>query len=191
MIELRFHGRGGQGTVVASKVLADAAFHAGRYVQSYPDYGVERRGAPVVAFARIAEPEDDLFVRQDIRHPDHLLVLDATLVHSAAVFSGMHPGGWVVVNSSFPPAALGIPNRYRTATVDASAIAVRHGLGSSAQPVVNTAILGAFVRATGIVSLEELLAAIKIGVPTDTEENQAAAREAFETVDLGDQTDGV
>ena len=190
MIELRFHGRGGQGAVVASKVLAEAAFHAGRYVQSYPDYGVERRGAPVVAFARIAEPGDDLFVRQDIRHPDHLLVLDATLLRTADVLAGLGPGGWVVVNSAEPPAALGIPAAFRAATVDASTIAVKHRLGSLAQPVVNTATLGAFVRATGIVSLEDLLGAIKAGVPIRTEENQAAAREAFERVDLGKHDDG-
>ena len=74
MIELRIHGRGGQGAVVASKTLAQAAFLTGRYVQSYPDYGVERRGAPVVAFARIAEPGDDLFVRAtDIVALDDLL----------------------------------------------------------------------------------------------------------------------
>lgn len=190
MIELRFHGRGGQGAVVASKVLAEAAFHAGRYVQSYPDYGVERRGAPVVAFARIAEPGDDLFVRQDIRHPDHLLVLDATLLNTADVLAGLGPGGWVVVNSAEPPAALGIPAAFRVATVDATTIAVKHRLGSLAQPVVNTAILGAFVRATGIVSLEDLLGAIKAGVPVRTEENQAAAREAFERVDLGEHHGG-
>src|SRR5512137_384868 len=113
MIELRIHGRGGQGAVVASKVLAEAAFLRGRYVQSYPDYGVERRGAPVVAFARIAEPGDESFVRQDIREPDHLLVLDPTLLSSPPVLSGLKPGGWVVVNSADPPEALGIPAGYR------------------------------------------------------------------------------
>jgi len=151
MIELRIHGRGGQGAVVASKLLAEAAFLRGRYVQSYPDYGVERRGAPVVAFARIAEPGDDFFVRQDIREPDHLLVLDPTLLASSPVLSGLKAGGWVVVNCPEGPASLGVPEGYRVATVDAAAIAVRHGLGSRTQPVVNTAILGAFVRATAVV----------------------------------------
>jgi len=185
MIELRFHGRGGQGAVVASKTLAQAAFLAGRYVQSYPDYGVERRGAPVIAFARIAEEGDDLFVRQDIREPHHLLVLDATLLATAAVLSGLRPGGWVVVNSPDPPGHLPIDATCRVATVDASRIALEHGLGSPAQPVVNTAILGAFVRATGIVSLDDLLAAIEREVPTKTEENRAAAEAAYEQVLLG------
>ena len=185
MIELRIHGRGGQGAVVASKVLAEAAFLRGRYVQSYPDYGVERRGAPVVAFARIAEPGDEFFVRQDIRRPNHLLVLDSTLLSSAPVLSGLQPGGWVVVNTPEAPGALGVPEEYRVATVDAAAIAVRHGLGSRSQPVVNTAILGAFVRATGVVELEALLEAIDLEVPVKAGENRAAATEAFEQARLG------
>jgi 2-oxoacid:acceptor oxidoreductase gamma subunit (pyruvate/2-ketoisovalerate family) len=185
VIELRFHGRGGQGAVVASKTLAQAAFLAGRYVQSYPDYGVERRGAPVVAFARIAEEGDDLFVRQDIHEPHHLLVLDATLLTTGTVLSGLRPGGWVVANSPEPPGALGIDPVFRVATVDASAIALAHGLGSAAQPVVNTAILGAFVRATGIVSLEDLLAAIAHEVPSKAAENREAAVEAHDRVLLG------
>jgi Pyruvate/2-oxoacid:ferredoxin oxidoreductase gamma subunit len=150
MIELRFHGRGGQGAVVASKAIAQAAFLAGHYVQSYPDYGVERRGAPVVAFARIAEPGDEFFVRQDIREPDHILVLDPTLLESGAPLAGLKPGGWVVVN---------------------------------------TAILGAFAKATGIVGLDEVLEAIEHTVPIRVEENKAAATEAYEQVQMGG-TDG-
>ena len=171
--------------MVASKTLARAAFLDGRYVQSYPDYGVERRGAPVVAFARIAEQDDDLFVRQDIREPHHLLVLDATLLSTSNVMAGLRPGGWVVVNSPDPPEVLGIDAPARVATVNASEIALRHGLGSAAQPVVNTAILGAFVRATGIVSLADLLAAIAEEVPAHATATQAAATEAHDRVLLG------
>lgn len=186
MIELRIHGRGGQGAVVASKVLAEAAFLRGQYVQSYPDYGVERRGAPVAAFARIAEPGDESFVRQDIREPDHLLVLDASLLGSPATLSGLKPGGWVVVNTPEAPGALDLPAGCRAATVDAASIAVRHGLGSRAQPVVNTAILGAFVRATGVVPLDALLEAIDREVPLKTGENRAAAADAFAEAVLGE-----
>lgn len=185
MIELRIHGRGGQGAVVASKTLAQAAFRAGRYVQSYPDYGVERRGAPVVAFARIAEPGDEFFVRQDIREPHDVLVLDATLLDSSNPLGGLRRGGWIVVNSPDAPAALEIDPAFRVATVDASAIALAHGLGTPAQPVVNTSILGAFVRATGLVELDHLLAAIEHEVPTRSEENRAAALAAYHDVRLG------
>lgn len=182
MIELRIHGRGGQGAVVASKTLAHAAFLTGRYVQSYPDYGVERRGAPVVAFARIAEPGDEFFVRQDIRKPHHILVLDGTLLDSANPMAGLRPNGWVVVNTQDPPETLGIDPGFRVATVDASQIALSHGLGTAAQPVVNTSILGAFVRATNIVTLDELLTAIGMQVPVKADENKAAAAEAYERV---------
>ena len=171
--------------MVASKTLAHAAFLTGRYVQSYPDYGVERRGAPVVAFARIAEPGDEFFVRQDIREPHHILVLDATLLASANPLAGLQPDGWVVVNTPDDPDRLGIEAAVRIATVDASAIALRYGLGSAAQPVVNTSILGAFVRATGIVTLDDLLAAIELEVPAKAEENRAAAVEAHDQAVLG------
>ncbi|MBU1226631.1 MAG: 2-oxoacid:acceptor oxidoreductase family protein [Actinobacteria bacterium] len=182
MIELRIHGRGGQGAVVASKALAQAAFLKGHYVQSYPDYGVERRGAPVVAFARIAEPGDQYFVRQDIREPDHILVLDPTLLESGAPLQGLRDGGWVVVNSRGAPDDLDVPDRFNVATVDASSIAVEHGLGSASQPVVNTAILGAFARVTGIVGLDEVLEAIAHEVPMRAEDNAAAATEAYQAV---------
>ena len=182
MIELRIHGRGGQGAVVASKAIAQAAFLKGHYVQSYPDYGVERRGAPVVAFARIAEPGDQYFVRQDIREPDHILVLDATLLESRAPLEGLRDGGWVVVNSPDPPDGFDIAASFQIATVDASSIAVKHGLGTASQPVVNTAILGAFARATGIVDLDDIHEAIAHGIPSSADENKAAATEAYAAV---------
>ncbi|MEO0140631.1 MAG: 2-oxoacid:acceptor oxidoreductase family protein [candidate division WOR-3 bacterium] len=185
MIEIRIHGRGGQGAVVASKVLAEAAFLEGHYVQAYPQYGVERRGAPVIAFTRIAEPGDEFFVRQDILEPDHLIILDPTLLSSVNVLFGLKKGGWVVVNTPDAPSALGIPHEYKVATVNASDIAVRHGIGSRTQPVVNTTVLGAFARATGLVRLESLLEAIEKEAPTKTEENKAAAREAYESANTG------
>ncbi len=185
MIEIRIHGRGGQGAVVASKVLAEAAFIEEHYVQAYPQYGVERRGAPVVSFARIAQPGDEFFVRQDILEPDHLIILDPTLLSSTNVIAGLKKGGWVVVNTPDPPDSLGIPPEYRVATVNASEIAVKHGIGSRTQPVVNTTVLGAFARVTGLVKLESLLAAIEEEVPARTEENKAAAAEAYEKVNTG------
>jgi len=187
MIEVRIHGRGGQGAVVASKVLAEAAFMEGHYVQAYPQYGVERRGAPVVSYSRIAEPGDEFFVRQDILEPDHLVVLDPTLLVSTDVLSGLKKGGWVVVNTPDPPDSLGVPPDYRVATVNASEIAVKHGIGSRTQPVVNTTVLGAFVRVAGLVDLKSLLKAIEEEAPTKTEENKAAATEAYEKVNTGGQ----
>ncbi len=184
MIEIRMHGRGGQGTVVASKVLADAAFKDGKYAQSFPQYGVERRGAPVTAFTRIADSEKDLIVRSFIYEPDHVVVLDPTLLATQNILEGLKKGGWVVINTPEAPETFDIPDDYKVATVDAASIAVKWRLGSKTQPIVNTAILGAFSRVTGIVSLEALEKAILENAPVKKEENVNAAKEAFESVKI-------
>lgn len=181
MRELRFHGRGGQGTVVASKVLADALFREGREVQSFPAFGVERRGAPVTAFLRVDDAP--IRLRCEITAPDDLIILDPTLVEAVDVTAGLRPGGWILINSAHPPARYAdLAARYRVATVDASTIAVRHGLGSKSQPLVNTAILGACTALGGLVTLESVCAAIRDSVPSHAEENVAAAREAAAAV---------
>jgi 2-oxoacid:acceptor oxidoreductase gamma subunit (pyruvate/2-ketoisovalerate family) len=101
MIEVRFHGRGGQGAVVASKVLAIAFFHEGSQVQSFPSFGVERRGAPILAFLRVDQQPVQL--RTNIYNPDHIVVLDPTLVEVIDVTSGLRPGGWIILNTYRPP----------------------------------------------------------------------------------------
>lgn len=177
MRELRIHGRGGQGAVIASKLLAVAIFKEGRWVQSFPAFGVERRGAPVTAFLRIADAP--IRLRCEISAPDDLIVLDPTLITATDVTAGLKPGGLILINSNRPPehyASLG--ERFLVATVDANAIAQRHRLGSRTQPIVNTAILGAFAAASHIVSLESVCAAIAEEVPQHREANIAAAREA-------------
>lgn len=184
MIEIRMHGRGGQGTVVASKILADAAFKDGKYAQSFPQYGVERRGAPVVAFTRIAEHENELAVRSNIYEPDHLVILDPTLIGAVDVFHGLKEGGWVIINTPEPPEKFDVDPKYRVATVDASGVAIKYRLGSKTQPIVNTAILGAFVRVTGIVTLDSLLRAIQENSPAKKEENVKAAEEAYNSTKI-------
>lgn len=181
MRELRFHGRGGQGTVVASKLLAVALFLEGRQVQSFPMFGVERRGAPVTAFLRVDDAP--ILLRCEILEPDDLVVLDPTLVEAVDVTAGLKPGGSILINSDRPPE--GYPRlleRFRVATVDASRIATRHGLGSQTQPIVNTAILGAFAANAGLVQLESVCEAIRAEVPTHAEENVNAAVEAARAV---------
>src|SRR5574342_867198 len=98
MRELRFHGRGGQGTVVASKLLAVALFHEGRQVQSFPAFGVERRGAPVTAFLRVSDAP--ILLRCEITQPDALVILDATLIGATDVTAGLKPGGSILINSA-------------------------------------------------------------------------------------------
>jgi pyruvate ferredoxin oxidoreductase gamma subunit/2-oxoisovalerate ferredoxin oxidoreductase gamma subunit len=182
MIEIRFHGRGGQGAVIASKVMAVAVFNEGRWVQSFPKFGVERRGAPVEAFLRIDDAK--ILLRNNVYEPDHIVVLDPTLMEAVDVTGGLRKGGVVLINTTRQPADFPKLKGYKVACVDASAIAVKHRLGSAAQPIVNTAILGAIAKATGLVGIDSIAEAIQEEVPIKPEANAAAAREAYELVAL-------
>jgi 2-oxoacid:acceptor oxidoreductase gamma subunit (pyruvate/2-ketoisovalerate family) len=182
VIEVRIHGRGGQGAVVASKVLADAAFREGRFVQSFPLFGVERRGAPVAAFTRLNE--SPVTLRCQIYNPDHVMVLDAGLLKVVDVTSGLRPGGWVLINSPEPPTAFELPC-FRVATIDASALAIRYRLGPRTSPIVNTAILGAFARITGVVGLQAVVDAVRAAVPSKQDANVSATRDAYNLVQMG------
>ncbi len=182
MIEIRFHGRGGQGAVVASELLAVASFKEGQFVQAFPAFGVERRGAPVMAFLRIDSAP--IRLRCQIYQPDHVIVLEPTLLPVVEVTAGLKPGGWILINSDREPESFSafIQGGWRVATVDASAIAVQHRLGSRTNPIVNTAILGAFARVTGLVGVEAVIEAISEGVPIRPQENSAAAHAAYNQV---------
>jgi 2-oxoacid:acceptor oxidoreductase gamma subunit (pyruvate/2-ketoisovalerate family) len=178
MIEIRFHGRGGQGTVVASKVLADAAAKEGSFVQAYPEFGVERRGAPVFAFIRI--DDKPIYDKSRIYAPDHVVVVDPTLVEAIDVTDGLKDGGWIIINSDRKPAEFKFSSKFKVATINATEIAVRNKLGTLAAPIVNTAIVGAVVKIIGLTKIESLVAAIREGLPIKPEENIQAAKEAFE-----------
>lgn len=181
MHELRIHGRGGQGAVVASKLLAVALFREGNWVQSFPAFGVERRGAPVTAFLRISDVP--ILLRCEIATPDELIVLDPTLIDAVDVTAGLVDGGSILINSErAPDSYANLVGRFRVTTVNASAIATRHGLGSKTQPIVNTAIAGAFATSSGRVSLESVCEAIREEVPLKPDENVRAAREAAASV---------
>jgi 2-oxoacid:acceptor oxidoreductase gamma subunit (pyruvate/2-ketoisovalerate family) len=180
MVEIRFHGRGGQGTVVASKVLADALAKEGNYVQAYPEFGVERRGAPVFAFIRI--DNKPIYDKSRIYAPDHVVIVDATLIAAIDVTEGLKEGGWIIVNSDRKPGELKFPQEYKVATINATEIAVKHKLGTMAAPIVNTAIVGAVVKILNLTKIESLIAAIREGIPINPEDNVAAAKEAYEKV---------
>lgn len=185
MRELRIHGRGGQGAVIASKLLAAALFHEGRWVQSFPAFGVERRGAPVTAFLRIDDAP--IRLRCEVTEPDDLIVLDPTLIGAVDVTAGLKAGGTILINSDAPPSAYpALVQRFRVATVPAGEIAARNKLGSRTQPIVNTAILGAFAAFSGLVGLESVCAAIEEDVPQHAEANERAAREAAAAVVAGE-----
>lgn len=178
MVEIRFHGRGGQGTVVASKILADAIAKEGKYVQAYPEFGVERRGAPVFAFIRI--DDKPIHDKSRIYKPDHVVVVDPTLIEAIDVTEGLKDGGWIIVNSDSKPEEMNLPKKYKVATINATQIAVRHELGTLAAPIVNTAIVGAVVKILKLVRIESLLEAVRDEVPVKPDANAAAAQEAYE-----------
>lgn len=180
MIEVRFHGRGGQGTVVASILMAKAFFRAGYFVQSFPLFGVERRGAPVEAYLRLDTRK--ILIRTNVYTPDHVVVLDPTLLGAVDVTRGLKPGGWILVNASTVPEDLAAFAPFRLATVDATRIALKHALGTRTHPIVNTAMMGAFARVLGEPPLEAVVHAIREEIPIKTEANIAAAREAYDTV---------
>ncbi len=177
MRELRFHGRGGQGAVVASKILAVALFREGRQVQSFPAFGVERRGAPVTAFLRVSD--GPILLRCEVTEPDDLVILEPTLIGATDVTAGLKPGGSILINSEQPAESYGdLARRFRVVTVDASGIALRFHLGSMTQPIVNTAILGAFAVTSGLVRLDSICDAIREEVPRKADANVEAARAA-------------
>jgi pyruvate ferredoxin oxidoreductase gamma subunit len=150
MIEIRTHGRGGQGAVTSARVLALAAVKQGKHGQASQTLLGDRRGAPVMAFTRIDDRK--IALRGPIETPDYLIVLDPTLIQATNLLGDLKPDGMVVINSVEDP-HLGV----KTAHVDATGIALRN-LG---RPIVNTSMLGAFAAATKLVSLEAVLEAFQ------------------------------
>ena len=183
MIEIRFHGRGGQGTVIASEILAEALAIEGNYVQVFPQFGVERRGAPVTAFLRI--DSKPIYLRCSIYTPDHIVVLDPVLIETIGVTEGLKKGGWIIINSFKNPEDFKNFSDFKVATVDASSIAIKFNLGSRIAPIVNTAILGAFAKVTRMTKLETIERAMKDYIPSNLEGNIKAAREAYKEVKMG------
>ncbi len=180
MVEIRFHGRGGQGAVKASDILAMAAFAEGKEVQAFPFFGVERRGAPVTAFTRISDEE--IRIHCYIYEPDVLVILDPSLIGAVPLTDGLQPNGKIIINTEREPGDFSFPGAEnpQVYTVDCSSIAIKYGLGSEASPIVNTAILGAVAKATGLASIEKIMDAIKERIPVNKEKNAEAAKETYE-----------
>lgn len=180
MVGIRFHGRGGQGAVIASKILAQAYFKQGLYVQAFPSFGMERKGAAVSAFVRLdGKP---IIERGDIKSPDVVIVLDSSLLSKVDVTEGAGPDALILLNCRENEKQNPIKGRFRVSGVDAVKIALQHGLGSKIAPNINTVILGAYARLSGDLALANLLAAIEKGVPVNPEQNMAAARAAYRAV---------
>jgi 2-oxoacid:acceptor oxidoreductase gamma subunit (pyruvate/2-ketoisovalerate family) len=180
MIEVRWHGRGGQGGVTSAELLAKAAYLDGyKGVQAFPFFGSERRGAPVKAFTRISTKE--INVRSQIYEPDIVAVLDSSILDLIDVTEGLKEGGKVIVNTSSRASALNL-NRGHVYTYDGTGIALKLGLLVAGLPVVNTTMLGAFAKATGLVKPQTVQQVILSKWPGKAgEKNAEGARQAYET----------
>ena len=182
-VQIRIHGRGGQGVVSAAEMLSIAAFLEGRYAQAFPSFGSERMGAPVMAFCRISDRP--IRLREPVTNPDALIIQDPTLLQQVSLFEGLQPDGFVLINSARSLEELNLASflknlpRKHTLTVPATELAMRH----VGRPLPNSTLLGGFAAMTGELRLASVLAAIrqkfsgKIG-----ESNAAAAQEAYDLV---------
>jgi len=183
MIEIRIHGRGGQGVVTAAELLAFSAFGDGKVAQAFPSFGSERFGAPVTAFCRIST--DPIRSREPISHPDVLLIQDSTLLHQADVFGGLSDHGIVLMNSTRKVEALGLKDwmlqhpEVQVYSFPASDLAERH-LG---RPMANVGMVAGFAAVTGAITKASVEQAIKNKFPGKIGElNALAAAEAFDYV---------
>jgi len=180
LLEVRWHGRGGQGAWTASELLARAAVYEGKYIQSFPEFGPERMGAPVAAFTRIST--EPIRLHCAIYNPDIVVVLDPTLLKTVPVTEGLSEDGALIINFKDSPAEVKKmlkEDRGKVWTVPATEIAIKI-LGL---PITSTAMLGAVARVTGVVSLESIGKTVKERFRSDiAEKNFAVIKEAYEEV---------
>ena len=176
MLEIRFHGRGGQGAVTSAELIALAAISEGKYAMAFPSFGPERRGAPVQAFVRISN--EPIKIRAEVKQPDIVVIFEHRLIGIADVTSGLKDNGIVIVNSKRNPQEIKseLGNKWRVATVDAMSIATE----TIGAPIVNTTMLGAIARATNIVQLESLVEPLKHRFEERADRNFAACKRAYE-----------
>jgi pyruvate ferredoxin oxidoreductase gamma subunit len=189
MLEIRWHGRGGQGVVTAAKFLTELALSDNKFFQAFPEYGPERMGAPIQAFTRISE--SPINIRTGIRKPDVVVVLDPTLVGTVNILQGLKENGVIVINTPEEPAeirkALEIENSpYRVFTVNATQIA----LETIGRPIPNTPMIGALTRALNLAKIETVLEFLKQSFSKKFSDeivngNMEAARRAYEEVKEG------
>jgi len=186
LLEIRWHGRAGQGAKTAALVLAEAAISAGRYAQAFPEYGPERMGAPMQAFNRISD--EPITVHSNVATPSIVVILDPTLITATDVKSGVPSDGVYLVNTSGTPeemrARLGlVGSPARVYTLDATQVS----MDTIGRPMPNTPMIGALVAATGLLELEQVIADTreKLGRklrPEIVERNIEAIRRAYKEV---------
>ena len=178
LVEVRWHGRGGQGIVTVSRLLAYAALLDGKYVQAFPEFGPERRGAPVTGYTRISD--EPITIHSHIYTPDIVVIVDPTLIGTVDVTEGLVKDGMVVANTEKTVAELKQSLKIEKAKVY-TVNAVRVALDVLGRPIYNTAMLGALVKASPLVKMESLDKVVKERFPGAVgEKNVAVIKRAYE-----------
>jgi pyruvate ferredoxin oxidoreductase gamma subunit len=180
MLEIRIHGRGGQGAVTSAELLAVAVINEGKYGQAFPSFGPERRGAPVIAFCRVDEKQ--IKIRTYVDEPDLVLVLDPSILRIVNVTAGLKDDGILVANTKHKADEIReeLNLKCKLAVVDANRIA-REELGV---PITNTTMLGALLKAKAVVNPDSLIGPIKDRFGRIAEKNIKAFKRAFEETEL-------
>ncbi len=180
MIEVRWHGRGGQGAVTSVELLAQAAIAAGKYAQGFPSFGPERRGAPVAAFSRIDDKK--IKVRSGIYKPDVVIVLDSSLIGLVNVTDGLKPDGILIINTARTPQELKKELNFSgtVATVDGTGIA-RQEMGV---PIANTTMIGALLKMAGFMGLEAMKESVEHRFGRIAHKNLTAMKRAYEEIKI-------
>ncbi len=186
LTEVRFHGRGGQGAWTASQLLALAALKEGKYVQSFPEFGPERMGAPITAFTRISD--EKMTIHSNVYNPDAVLVLDSTLMSTVNVLKGVKRGGVLIINTKDDPekvkAELKNVEGVMIATVPASELA----LNILGRDITNTAILGSLIKVKPVTSLSSVIEVTKQRFPGELGENNVEViKKAYEKTFMGER----
>ncbi|MCL2317711.1 MAG: 2-oxoacid:acceptor oxidoreductase family protein [Methanomassiliicoccaceae archaeon] len=181
--EICWHGRGGQGVVTANEILAETTIHAGKYVKAFPEFGPERMGAPIRAFARISE--GPIRVHTQVYEPDIVIVIDPTLIGKVDVAKGLKKGGTIIAN--YPGSSAELQKAIGTTAECHAVDATKISLEEIGRPMVNTSMLGALVKIRPIISYKEIEDQMKIKLEGKLKEkavqqNVAALRRAYEEV---------
>jgi len=184
LVEIVFHGRGGQGAVTAANLLVAAALKDGnKGVQAFPFFGAERRGAPVRAFARISEEEVNL--RSEIYTPDIVIVLDESIMDIVDVLKGLKEDGKILINTRKKPKDFDFSKKFNVATVDATGVALKNEILVGGIPVVNTPILGAIPKILDRVTLKSIKEIVKEKWKGElSDKNVKATQDAFDQVEV-------
>jgi len=182
LVEIVFHGRGGQGAVTAANLLVAAALNDGnKGVQAFPFFGAERRGAPVRAFARISEEE--IHLRSEIYTPDIVIVLDESIMDIVDVLKGLKKDGKILINTRKKPKDFDFSKEFHVATVDATGIALKYEILVGGIPVVNTPILGSIPKLLDRVTLKSIQQIVKEKWKGSlAEKNVKATQDAYDQV---------